>query len=70
MNAQINDNIIRSLVLKVDPRIVEAWLPHAKAGPGEAARGRREQGASHRVRPPRAAVAVVIALDDEIPAEE
>jgi small subunit ribosomal protein S6 len=68
---QINDNILRSLVLKVDPRIVDALVAHAKAGPGEAARGRREQSAIT----PRPAVAVAVetvvdALSDEIPAEE
>jgi len=70
---QINDNMIRSLVLKVDPRIVDALVAHAKAGPGEAARGRRDQPPV----PNRPAVAVAVevetvvdALSDEIPAEE
>lgn len=63
---RINDNIIRSLVLKVDPRIVDALVSHAKAGPGEAAR-RREQAPAPRQ--PAAVEEVVDAIED-VPAEE
>lgn len=35
---QLNDNILRTLFLKVDPRIVEALVSHAQAGPAAARR--------------------------------
>jgi small subunit ribosomal protein S6 len=38
----LNENILRSLVLKVEPRIVDALVSHALAGP-EAARTRRAE---------------------------
>jgi small subunit ribosomal protein S6 len=47
---KLNDNIVRSLVLKVDPRLVDVLVQHALAGPA----------ALRRVEP------VVIAVDDEL----
>lgn len=35
---QLNDNILRTLFLKVDPRIVDALVSHAQAGPAAARR--------------------------------
>lgn len=66
---QINDNIIRSLVLKVDPRIVEALVTHAKAGPGEAAR-RREQAAATAPRPAAPEAVAEVEATEEVPADE
>ncbi|MBS0210524.1 MAG: 30S ribosomal protein S6 [Planctomycetes bacterium] len=34
----LDENILRSLVLKIDPRIVETLVSHAKAGPTEVQR--------------------------------
>lgn len=31
---QLNDNVVRSLVLKIHPRIVDAVVAHAQLGPG------------------------------------
>ncbi|HEY5313731.1 MAG TPA: 30S ribosomal protein S6 [Pirellulales bacterium] len=73
---QINDNMVRSLVLKVDPRIVEALVEHAKAGPGEAARRRDQAAAAARPTPVAVAIdevaidAVAIDAIGDIPAEE
>jgi small subunit ribosomal protein S6 len=39
---RLNENILRSLILKVEPRIVDALVSHALAGP-EAARPRRAE---------------------------
>ncbi len=39
----LNENILRSLVLKVDPRIIDTLVDHAKAGPAEIARARRPE---------------------------
>jgi small subunit ribosomal protein S6 len=39
---RINDTILRALILKVDPRIVDALVSHAQAGPTEASRARKE----------------------------
>jgi len=47
---KLNDNIVRSLVLKVDPRLVDVLVQHALAGPA----------ALRRAEP------VVIAVDDEL----
>jgi small subunit ribosomal protein S6 len=49
---EIHDSILRHLVLKVHPHIVDAVLEHAKAGPTQAApapapAGRREQHEVH-----------------------
>ena len=52
---QLSDNIIRSLFLKVDPRIVDALVSHALAGPTAVRRP-----------PERAPVAVVEGLDVNI----
>ncbi len=40
---QLNELVIRSLVLKVDPRIVDALVNHAMAGPTDANRVRRSE---------------------------
>lgn len=53
---RISDNVVRSLVLKVDPRIVETLVAHANAGPTEAARARRVEPI--KVRRPEAALDV------------
>jgi small subunit ribosomal protein S6 len=45
----LNENIIRSLFLKVDPRIVDALVSHAQAGPQEA-RARRPEYPTPRTR--------------------
>lgn len=49
---QINDNILRTMFLKVEPRIVEVLVQHAQAGP-----------ASYRRPEPVAAVAAIEAVD-------
>ena len=54
---QLSDNIIRSLFLKIDPRIVEALVSHALAGP-----------ASIR-RPPERAPVVAVVEDLEVEVE-
>jgi len=40
---QLNELVIRSLILKVDARIVDALVNHAMAGPTEANRVRRSE---------------------------
>ncbi len=57
---RINDNVVRSLVLKVDPRIVDALVAHANAGPTEA-RARRTE--TVKVRRPDVALEVPPDLD-------
>jgi len=42
-DCQLNENIVRSLVLKVNPRIIDALVQHALAGPAEVARARRPE---------------------------
>ena len=46
----LNENIVRSLFLKVDPRIVDALVSHAQAGPAEASRARRPETPAPRPR--------------------
>ncbi len=58
-DGQLNENIIRALVLKIDPRIVDALVSHAIAGPTEVARPRRPEP-----------VAVGPKVDIEVPEEE
>lgn len=42
---QLSDSILRKLVVKVDPRIIDTLVAHAQAGPGAAAReGQDQQG--------------------------
>lgn len=42
----LNDAVLRSLILKVDARIVDALVSHAQAGPTEAAKAKAAAGAS------------------------
>lgn len=42
-DCQLNENILRALILKVNPRIVDALVSHAMAGPAEAAKARRPE---------------------------
>ncbi len=58
-DGQLNENIIRALVLKIDPRIVDALVSHAIAGPAEVARPRRPEP-----------VAVGPKVEIEVPEEE
>jgi len=67
----LNETVMRSLILKVDPRIVDTLVSHAMAGPTDANRIRRPDaamgmgmGAPRRSRP---AIAEVI---EEIPVDE
>ncbi|HEX3869987.1 MAG TPA: 30S ribosomal protein S6 [Pirellulales bacterium] len=57
----LNENIVRSLILKVDARIIDTLVEHAKAGPAEAARARRPEPA-----PVVAAVAAVEGPEEEL----
>jgi small subunit ribosomal protein S6 len=58
---QLNENILRTLILKVEPRIIDALVSHALAGP-EAARPRRAEPEAPRK--PEADEVVVDALAD------
>jgi small subunit ribosomal protein S6 len=40
---QLNEAIVRSLVLKIDPRIIDTLVAHALASPADAARARRTE---------------------------
>jgi small subunit ribosomal protein S6 len=42
-DCQLNENILRQLVLKIDPRIVDALVEHAQSGPTEHPRPRRPE---------------------------
>lgn len=57
---QLNENIVRNLFLKVDPRITDALVSHALAGPASL----------RRAPEPVAVAAVVPAIDDAIDAIE
>lgn len=57
---QLNENIVRTLFLKVDPRITDALVSHALAGPASL----------RRAPEPVAVAAVVPAIDDAIDAIE
>jgi len=46
---EIHDGILRHLVLKVHPHLVDAVLEHAKAGPTQAAPAPATVGAGHRI---------------------
>ncbi|HWA98308.1 MAG TPA: 30S ribosomal protein S6 [Pirellulales bacterium] len=39
----LNENVLRSLVLKVDSRLIDTLVAHAKAGPAEATKVRRPE---------------------------
>jgi small subunit ribosomal protein S6 len=58
----LNDNILRSLVLKVDSRIVDTLVTHAKAGPIEAAKA--------QARRPEPVVAAPVVAGIEVPDED
>lgn len=62
-DCQLNDSIMRSLVLKVEPRIIDALVSHALASPAEqAARSaRRAEPVAAPVRPE---------VEVEVPEEE
>jgi len=59
---QLSESILRSLTLKVEPRIVEALVSHAQSAGTDLTRSRRPEGA----KPVEAAVDVV----EEVPGEE
>ena len=59
---QLSESILRSLTLKVEPRIVEALVSHAQSAGPDLSRGRRPEGA----RPAEAAVDVA----EEVPGED
>ena len=65
---QLNENIVRSLFLKVDPRIVDALVTHALTGSGPVAEQRRAAAAKEvsiaSVVPP--GVVVPDALDPDL----
>jgi small subunit ribosomal protein S6 len=42
-DCHLNEAIIRSMFLKVDPRIIDALVSHALAGPTDASRARRPE---------------------------
>lgn len=48
---QLSETIIRSLVLKIDPRIVDALVSHALAGPAEAAAKAKQRAEAATARP-------------------
>jgi small subunit ribosomal protein S6 len=58
---QLNENVLRALVLKVDARIIDTLVTHAKAGPAEIARARRPE--------PVAAAASPVLAGIEVPEE-
>ena len=59
---QLNENIIRSLILKIDARIVDALVSHALAGPAEMA---ARSAARHSAPVGPAAKAIVVELPEE-----
>lgn len=61
--ARLSESILRHLVLKVDARIVDALVAHAKAGPAEIAKARAAEAA-------RLAASQVAVVVEEIPAIE
>jgi small subunit ribosomal protein S6 len=67
---QLNENVVRSLMLKVDPRIADALVTHALTGTGPVAEQRRAAKAAEE-----AAVAPVLPIEvdlevPELPEEE
>lgn len=49
---QLNENVVRSMFLKVDPRIAEALVTHALTGTGPVAEQRRAAKAEEAVKKP------------------
>ena len=45
-DCHLNETIIRSLILKIDPRIVDTLVSHALAGPAEMAKAKRPEPAA------------------------
>jgi small subunit ribosomal protein S6 len=45
---QLNENILRKLVLKVDPRLADVLVSHASGRPAPPKEGRPEAGSSDR----------------------
>jgi len=58
-DCRLSENMLRHLVLKVEPRLVDALVKHAQAGPAEA---------RSRAAEPKPEVAAVLAAD-EVPPE-
>lgn len=65
---QITDEVLRALFLKVDPRIVETLVAHAKAG--TIATYAKPEPEATEGKPVGAAVEVPVGLDDVPPIEE
>jgi small subunit ribosomal protein S6 len=62
---QLNENVVRSLMLKVDPRIAEALVTHALTGTGPVAEARRAAKAAEEAPVvPDADLPIVDALGD------
>jgi small subunit ribosomal protein S6 len=62
---QLNENVVRSLMLKVDPRIAEALVTHALTGTGPVAEARRAAKAAEETPVvPDADLPIVDALGD------
>ncbi len=58
---QLNENVVRSLMLKVDPRIADALVQHALTGTGPVAEQRRAAKAAEE------APAATVAIEEIIP---
>ena len=68
---QLNENVVRSLMLKVDPRIADTLVTHALTGTGPVAEQRRAAKAAEEAgAAPKAAPAVGIEEVPEVPGEE
>jgi small subunit ribosomal protein S6 len=68
---QLNENVVRSLMLKVDPRIADTLVTHALTGTGPVAEQRRAAKAAEEAgAAPKAAPAVGIEAVPEVPEEE
>ncbi len=57
---RLNENVVRSLLLRVEPRLVDVLVQHALAGPA----------AMRRAEPVAVGAPVGVALDEEIPETE
>jgi small subunit ribosomal protein S6 len=55
---QLNENILRAMVLKIDARIIDQLVANAKAGPAEIARARRPEPVAAAVSPVLAGIEV------------
>jgi small subunit ribosomal protein S6 len=63
---QLNENVVRSLLLKIDPRIADALVTHALTGTGPVAEARRAaKVAEEAPAAPDADVPVIDALADD-----